>query len=41
MGSPPYLHDGHLLTVEDTVESASMVLVTKLTAQEKQDLVAC
>ena len=38
--SPPYLHDGRLLTLEDTVEFFNMVLGTKLTAQEKQDLVA-
>lgn len=38
--SPPYLHDGRLLTLEDTVEFFNLVLGTKLTAQEKQDLVA-
>ncbi len=38
--SPPYLHDGRLLTLEDTVEFFNLVLETKLTAQEKQDLVA-
>jgi cytochrome c peroxidase len=38
--SPPYLHDGRLLTLEDTVEFFNLVLQTKLTAQEKQDLVA-
>ena len=38
--SPPYLHDGRLLTLEDTVEFFNIVLGTKLTAQEKQDLVA-
>ncbi|WP_020698248.1 hypothetical protein [Reyranella massiliensis] len=37
--SPPYLHDGRLLTLEDTVEFFNLVLGTKLTAQEKQDLV--
>ena len=38
--SPPYLHDGRLLTLEDTVEFHNIVLETKLTDQEKQDLVA-
>ena len=38
--SPPYLHDGRLLTLEDTVEFFNIVMGTKLTAQEKQDLVA-
>jgi len=38
--SPPYLHDGRLLTLEDTVEFFNLVLGTKLTPQEKQDLVA-
>ena len=38
--SPPYLHDGRLLTLEDTVEFFNLILETKLTEQEKQDLVA-
>src|SRR5712671_81599 len=38
--SPPYLHDGRLLTLEDTVEFFNLVLADKLTAAEKQDLVA-
>jgi cytochrome c peroxidase len=38
--SPPYLHDGRLLTLEDTVEFFNLVLETKLTAAEKADLVA-
>ncbi len=38
--SPPYLHDGRLLTLEDTVEFFNIVLGTLLTAEEKQDLVA-
>jgi len=38
--SPPYLHDGRLLTLEDTVEFFDLVLETKLTEEEKQDLVA-
>jgi cytochrome c peroxidase len=38
--SPPYLHDGRLLTLEDTVEFFSLILELKLTADEKRDLVA-
>jgi cytochrome c peroxidase len=38
--SPPYLHDGRLLTLEDTVEFFNLVLETDLTKQEKTDLVA-
>ncbi len=38
--SPPYLHDGRLLTLEDTVEFFNLVLGTQLSAQEKQDVVA-
>ena len=38
--SPPYLHDGRLLTIEDTVEFFNLVLGTKLTAAEKTDLAA-
>lgn len=38
--SPPYLHDGRLLTLEDTVEFFNLVLELKLAAQEKKDLVA-
>jgi len=37
--SPPYLHDGRLLTLEDTVEFFNVILETKLTEQEKKDLV--
>jgi cytochrome c peroxidase len=37
--TPPYLHDGRLLTLEDTVEFFNLVLGTKLTVPEKQDLV--
>jgi cytochrome c peroxidase len=37
--SPPYLHDGRLLTLEDTVEFFNLVLETKLTDAEKRDLV--
>lgn len=38
--SPPYLHDDRLLTLDDTVEFFNLVLQLKLTASEKQDLVA-
>ena len=38
--TPPYMHDGRLLTLEDTVEFFNLILGGKLTAQEKQDLVA-
>ena len=38
--SPPYLHDDRLLTLEDTVEFFNLVLELKLSAQEKNDLVA-
>jgi cytochrome c peroxidase len=38
--SPPYLHDDRLLTLEDTVEFFNIVLETKLTTEEKADLVA-
>jgi cytochrome c peroxidase len=38
--SPPYLHDGRCLTLEDTVEFFNLVLQTKLSKDEKSDLVA-
>ncbi|WP_374595666.1 cytochrome B6 [Sphingosinicella sp.] len=38
--SPPYLHDNRLMTLDDTVEFFNIVLQTKLTADEKKDLVA-
>jgi cytochrome c peroxidase len=38
--SPPYLHDGRLLTLEDTVEYFNLILGLKLNQQEKQDIVA-
>jgi cytochrome c peroxidase len=38
--SPPYFHDGRLLTLEDTVEFFNLVLGLKLSGQEKSDLVA-
>jgi cytochrome c peroxidase len=37
--SPPYLHDGRLLTLEDTVEYFNLAEGVKLTGTEKQDLV--
>jgi cytochrome c peroxidase len=36
--SPPYLHDGRLLTLEDTVEFFNLILELKLSDQEKKDL---
>jgi cytochrome c peroxidase len=38
--SPPYLHDGRLLTLEDTVEFFNLTLGLDLAAQEKTDLTA-
>jgi cytochrome c peroxidase len=38
--SPPYLHDGRLMTLADTVEFFNLVLGTKLEQQEKDALVA-
>ncbi|MDR3634958.1 MAG: cytochrome B6 [Isosphaeraceae bacterium] len=38
--SPPYMHDGRCLTLEDTVEFFNLVLGVQLNGQEKQDLVA-
>ena len=38
--SPPYLHDGRLLTLADTVEFFNLVLELKLTQDEKDSLVA-
>jgi cytochrome c peroxidase len=38
--SPPYLHDGRLLTLEDAVEFFNLVQQLNLTQQEKSDLVA-
>ena len=37
--TPPYLHDGRLLTLDDTVEYFNVILGTKLSQQEKRDLV--
>jgi cytochrome c peroxidase len=38
--SPPYFHDGRLLTLEDTVEFFNLVLELKLETPEKKALVA-
>ncbi|MEK7322266.1 MAG: cytochrome B6 [Pseudomonadota bacterium] len=38
--SPPYLHDGRLLTLADTVEFFNLVLGLGLTSEEKETLVA-
>lgn len=38
--SPPYLHDGRCLTLEDAVEFFNLVLEINLSKQEKADLVA-
>lgn len=38
--TPPYLHDGRLMTLADTVEFFNLVLGTKLTQEEKEALVA-
>jgi cytochrome c peroxidase len=38
--SPPYLHDDRLLTLDDTVEYFNLILGTRLSEQEKKDLVA-
>jgi cytochrome c peroxidase len=38
--SPPYFHDGRLLTLEDTVEFFNLVLDLDLKSEEKADIVA-
>jgi len=38
--SPPYLHDGRCLTLEDTVEYFNLLQQLRLTAPEKKDLTA-
>jgi len=38
--SPPYLHDGRLPTIEDTVEFFNLMVGAQLTADEKKDLAA-
>ena len=37
--SPPYLHDGHCLTLEDAVEFFNLLLELHLTKEEKADIV--
>jgi hypothetical protein len=39
--SPPYLHDGRLLTLDDTVEFFNLVLETKLSGPEKHLFAQC
>jgi hypothetical protein len=36
--SPPYFRDGRLLTLEDTVEFFNLIECTKVTREEKPDL---
>jgi len=38
--TPPYMHDGRLLTLDDTVEFFNLLLGLRLTSQDKTDLVA-
>ena len=38
--SPPYMHDGRLMTLADTVEFFNLVLALELTQEEKDSLVA-
>lgn len=38
--TPPYMHDGRLLTLDDTVRYFDLILQTKMTADEQKDLVA-
>ncbi len=38
--TPPYFHDGRLLTLEDTIEFFNLVVQAKLTEDEKKDLLA-
>jgi len=38
--SPPYLHDGRCLTLEDTVEYFNLIQQLRLLPEEKKDLVA-
>lgn len=38
--SPPCMHDGRLLTLDDTVEFFNLILATHLNAQEKRDIVS-
>lgn len=36
--SPPYFHDGRLLTIDDTIEFFNLILETRLSEAEKRDL---
>ncbi len=38
--SPPYLHDGRCLTLEDTVEYFNLIQLLHLTGKEKKDIAA-
>lgn len=38
--SPPYFHDGRLITLDDTIEFFNLVLELKLSEREKGDLLA-
>ncbi|MGC9329303.1 MAG: cytochrome B6, partial [Candidatus Hinthialibacter sp.] len=38
--SPPYMHDGRLMTLEDTVEFFNIIQQLNLTEREKTDLTA-
>src|SRR5262249_9591298 len=38
--TPPYLHDGRLLPLDDTVEFFTLILELNLPAEEKKDLIA-
>ena len=38
--SPPFLHDGRLLTLADTIEFFNLVTGVNLNEQEKNDLLA-
>ncbi len=38
--SPPYMHDGRLMTLDDTVEFFNLILGVRLNTQEKKDIVA-
>jgi cytochrome c peroxidase len=38
--SPPFFHDGRLITLDDTIEFFNLVLQLKLTQSEKADLLA-
>jgi hypothetical protein len=38
--SPPYLHDGRLLTLDDTVAFFNLVLGLRLSESERRDLLS-